>query len=102
MAPPLLWPEVRSVLHVARWRGLLTDADAQRSLEIFERSPIRERKHRRLATHAWAVADELGWMKTYDAEYLALASLTDAPLASRDRRMTRGAARLGIETRRLV
>ena len=96
IAPPLLWPEVRSVLHVARGRGLISGAEAREALEVFDDSPIRERKHPRLGAEVWRIADELGWMKTYDAEYLALASLVGAPLATLDRRMGRAAERLGI------
>lgn len=98
LAPALLWPEVRSALHVARWRGLLTEEDALRALELLDSGVVRERRHRRLGGEAWRIADELGWAKTYDAEYLALASLLRVPLASFDRRMLRAAERLGMET----
>jgi predicted nucleic acid-binding protein len=101
IAPPLLWSEVRSVLHVALGRGLLERPDAQEALEIFESSLIRERKHPRLGAEVWRIADELGWMKTYDAEYLAIASLVGAPIATLDRRMARAAERLGIGTHQL-
>lgn len=98
VAPPLLWPEVRSTLHVARWRGLLEDEDAALALQALDSAPLRERRHRRLGTETWRIADSLGWAKTYDAEYLALASLLNVPLASFDRRMVRAAERLGIQT----
>lgn len=98
VGPALLWPEVRSALHVARWRGLLNDDDARRGLDRLDSAPIRERRHRRLGMEAWKIADELGWAKTYEAEYLALASLLDAPLATLDRRMLRAAERLGLGT----
>ncbi|MGH2698181.1 MAG: type II toxin-antitoxin system VapC family toxin [Actinomycetota bacterium] len=97
-APPLLWPEVRSALHLARWRGLLDDEDASQALEVMKSGALRERRHRRLGAEAWRIADELQWVKTYDAEYLALASLLGVPLASFDRRVLRGAERLGIQT----
>ena len=97
-APPLLWPEVRSTLHVARWRGLLDDEDADKALEVLESGAFLERRHRRLGAEAWRIADELHWAKTYDAEYLALASLLAVPLASFDRRVLRAAERLGIGT----
>ena len=97
-APPLLWPEVRSVLHVARWRGLLDDDDASAALRVLESGALRERRHRRLGDEAWRIADELHWAKTYDAEYLALASVLDVPLASFDRRVLHAAERLGIQT----
>lgn len=97
-APPLLWPEARSALHVARWRGLLTEEDALQALELLDSGVVRERRHRHLGREAWRIADELGWAKTYGAEYLALASLLRVPLASFDRRMLRAAERLGLET----
>lgn len=101
-APPLLWPEVRSALHVARWRGLLADDDASAALEVLESGVLRERRHRRLGAEAWRIADELRWVKTYDAEYLALASLLGVPIASFDRRVLNAAGRLGIQTHTLA
>jgi predicted nucleic acid-binding protein len=97
-APPLLWPEVRSALHVARWRGLLDDEDARRGLGVLESGSVKERRHRRLGPEAWRIADLMRWTKAYDAEYLALASLLRVPIASFDRRMLRAAEHLGIPT----
>jgi predicted nucleic acid-binding protein len=42
------------------------------------------------------VADELGWAKTYDAEYVALAGLLGCRLVTLDRRLRRGADQLGF------
>jgi predicted nucleic acid-binding protein len=95
-APPLLWPEARSALHVARVRGIVSEELAQRSLAALESGQVRERRHRRLGRETWRIADELGWSKTYDAEYLALASLLDAALVTFDGRMQRAAQRLGL------
>lgn len=94
--PPLLWPETRSALHTAKWRGVISEEAARRALSILESGVVRERRHRRLGTEAWRIADELGWAKTYDAEYLALASLLKAPLATLDKQMRRAAERLGL------
>jgi predicted nucleic acid-binding protein len=96
IAPPLLWPEVRSALHVAKWRGLISEAVARRSLELLESSAVKERRHRRLGVEAWRIADQFGWSKSYDAEYLALASLLQAPLLTFDRRVRLAGERLGI------
>lgn len=95
-APPLLWPEVRSALHVAFWRGLLTEEDASEGLRLLESKVFSERRHRRLGEEAWTIADSLGWSKTYDAEYLALAALLRVPIASFDQRVAGAAEHLGI------
>ncbi len=47
-----------------------------------------------LAAAASAVADQLGWAKTYDAEYVALAEREDVALLTVDTRLARGAGRL--------
>ena len=97
VAPPLLWPEVRSALHTALVRGRVSEITAADGMRALESGFVTERRHRRLGSEAWAIADELGWTKTYDAEYLALASVLGAPLATLDRRMARAAERLGLK-----
>jgi predicted nucleic acid-binding protein len=96
VAPPLLWSEARSALHEALWRREIPTEEARTALESLEAAPVRPRSHRRLGTIAWQLADELGWAKTYDAEYLALASLLHCQLVTLDARLHRGAARLGF------
>lgn len=46
---------------------------------------------RAVRREAWRVAEELGWMKTYDAEYVALARLARCRLFTVDARLRRGA-----------
>ncbi len=48
----------------------------------------------RLHERAWTLADELGWAKTYDAEYVALALILDIPLLTLDGRLARGVEHL--------
>ncbi len=101
VAPPLMWSEARSTLHVAVWRGVLEAEEARAAYLALDSGPVLERRHPRLGDVAWEIADELGWAKTYDAEYLALASLLGAPIVTLDRRMARAAGQLSIPTHAL-
>lgn len=102
VAPPLLWSEVRSALHVAVWRGVLGDEQGKSAQAALDSGPVQEWRHHRLGEVAWEMADELGWSKTYDAEYLALASLLSAPIVTLDGRVARAAERLTIPTHALA
>lgn len=95
-APPLMWSEARSTLHEALWRGDVSRADALRTLSALETGPIRPRSFRKLGENAWKLADEFGWAKTHDAEYLALALFLDCRFVTLDARLRRGAERLGF------
>jgi predicted nucleic acid-binding protein len=94
MAPALMWSEARSVLHELTWRGEVGPEDAAATRSRLERCPVRRREHRRLGDEAWRIADELGWAKTYDAEYVGLALLLGCRLVTLDARLRRGADRL--------
>ena len=94
VAPPLLWSESRSALHEALFRRDISEVQALRTLDALDRAPIRARTPRQLGRRVWDLANELGWAKTYDAEYLALAQLLGCRLVTLDARLRRGAARL--------
>jgi predicted nucleic acid-binding protein len=96
IAPPLLWSESRSAIHEAGWRGEITKAEADGAHTQLARLPISRRDHDELGVEAWRIADQLGWARTYDAEYVALASLLRCRLLTTDGRMRRGADRLGF------
>lgn len=93
-APPLMWSEVRSALRQATWRGALTREHALESLERLESAPLEANTYPALGREAWLLAEELGWAKTYDAEYLALARHLGCRLLSADERLRRGADRV--------
>ena len=96
VAPPLLWSETRSVLHEMAWRGEVDRDDVEDARKRLERAPIDRRSPSRLGVEAWRIADELGWAKTYDAEYLALGRLLDCRVVTLDARLRRGADRMGL------
>ncbi len=95
-APPLMWSEARSAIHEALWRRDVSRTHALRTVATLESSPIRARSYRKLGQTAWELSDELGWAKTYDAEYLALAVLLGCRFVTLDGRLRRGADRLGF------
>jgi predicted nucleic acid-binding protein len=95
-APTLMWSEARSVLHERMWRGDIPAEHAQRARARIEQAPVEPKAHPDLADEAWRIAEELGWAKTYDAEYVALASLLGCRLVTVDGRLRRGADRLGF------
>lgn len=96
VAPPLMWSEARSTLHHQVWRGLLSVADGEVMRHRLERSPVSRRSPTRLGEEAWQVADDLGWARTYAAEYVALARLLGCRLVTIDSRLRRGTDRLSF------
>lgn len=91
-----MWSEARSSLHEAVWRGELREDAGLRALGRLESSPVEARTHPDVGPEAWRIADELGFAKTYDAEYVALASLLGCRLVTLDGRLRRGADSLGF------
>lgn len=89
VAPYLMWSEASSVLHELRWRKEIPTELATTALHRLSEAEISPRRPKGLTVEAWRIADLLGWAKTYDAEYLALARIlrcrvltTDAKLKS--------------------
>ena len=96
VAPELMWSETRSTLHELVWRHEVSASDGEAALDALERCAVRRAGQRRLGAEAWRVADELGWAKTYDAEYVALARLLGCRVVTLDSRLRRGAERLNL------
>lgn len=96
VAPPLLWAEARSALHEAAWRGDIERATAERAHDRLLAAPIEPRAPAELGRSAWQLADALGWARTYEAEYVALASLLGCRLVTLDGRLWRRTRTLGF------
>lgn len=96
LAPTLLWSEVRSAVHEAYRRKLISLRQAGEMREAFAALPLQRDEPAALDEEAWRVAEELGWAKTYDAEYVALARIRGCRLVTTDERLRRGAGRLGF------
>jgi predicted nucleic acid-binding protein len=97
VAPPLLWSEARSVLHEMARRGELTSSQARRLRRAIDRAPIADVSHPQLGETAWDVAEQIGLVRTYAAEYVALARLLGCPLVTLDGELVRRASRLAVE-----
>jgi predicted nucleic acid-binding protein len=91
IGPQLVLSEALSALHEGAFRGELTKELARAATERLKVAPVEVVRPEGLAAAAWEIADALGWAKTYDAEYVALARLLDRPLLTVDARLARGA-----------
>lgn len=101
VAPPFAWSEASSVLHESVWRRERTPDAGREALDKLVALHVTPRSPRELRAEAWRIADVLGWAKTYDAEYVALASILGCDLATLDSGLRSGAERVGIRVRLL-
>jgi indolepyruvate ferredoxin oxidoreductase alpha subunit len=88
VAPFLMFSEACSALHEAQWRRELAPDEAAAALARLKAAPVVTRSVS--LEEVWRVAEELGWAKTYDAEYVALARDLRCRLLSLDDRLRRG------------
>jgi predicted nucleic acid-binding protein len=94
VAPPLALSEVTSTISEMAWRGELPRDRVPAALAHLRATSLTITRPDDLPERAWNVASSLGWAKTYDAEYVALAQLLDVPLLTLDGRLARGVERL--------
>ncbi|MBA2792671.1 MAG: type II toxin-antitoxin system VapC family toxin [Thermoleophilaceae bacterium] len=95
-SPPLMWSEARAALRQLWWRGQIGPDEAEVTRQRLESCPVDRVTPDELADEAWKVSVELGWAKTYDAEYVALARILGCRVVTLDARLRRGADRLGL------
>lgn len=92
LAPELLDPEVLAVLRRAVLQGRIEEDRARLALQDLDDWKIDRISHRLLWRDAWKHRNNVS---AYDAFYVALASLSGAPLLTADGPLSR-APRLGI------
>ncbi|MBA2265093.1 MAG: type II toxin-antitoxin system VapC family toxin [Chloroflexi bacterium] len=94
VAPPLLWSEVTAALRQRAFRNEVSSDLAEKTLSTLLESRIERTMPSELYREAYSLAAGLGWAKSYDAEYVALARLLGCPLLTADARLRRGASRV--------
>jgi predicted nucleic acid-binding protein len=91
VAPALVLSESTSVLREMAFRGEIPHEGASAALDALLAAPIEILAPAGHVREALGTAESLGWAKTYDAEYVAVAQRERCPLITRDARLRRGA-----------
>lgn len=91
LAPPVMPSEALSALSEMYYRGEISSDLAEQARPRLQTFPYEVRQPAGLEDLTWQLTRQLGWAKTYDAEYIALARLLDCELVTLDGRLIRGA-----------
>jgi predicted nucleic acid-binding protein len=89
LAPTLLRSQTLSALHEAVHGGEIPPDVALDWLARISAMPIRLLGDAVLRRRAWALAEQLGWAETYDAEYVALTQLQADAFVTLDAELAR-------------
>lgn len=96
IAPWLLWSETPAALSAMVFRAEISRELGQAALGRLNTIDVEPRHPKDLIDEAWRIAEEFGWAKTYDAEYVALAKLLDCRLVTLDGPLWRRTKHLGF------
>lgn len=92
ICPPLAHSEALSVIRRGAWSDLYDDETAHAYLRQLQDLPITVVDDGRTHRRALEIATAMGWARTYDAEYCALAESHAGVLLTCDERLQRGTA----------
>ena len=96
LAPTLIRSQVLAELYARVRRGELDRKTAERRLDHLRALRLRLLGDRVLQSHAWKIADQLGWPDTFMAEYIALTQLQADAFVCMDAALSRAVS--GIVT----
>ena len=91
-APTLLWSEVGSALSQMRLRSDIDEDNVQGALDRLAAATIEAHDSADLIREAVGLARQLGWAKTFDAEYIVLARSLGARFTTMDAKLSRSIA----------
>jgi predicted nucleic acid-binding protein len=94
VAPTLFWSEVASGIRQLEYRREISAAEASDAISQLLDANIEAYPSRHLARDARHLARQLGWAKTYDAEFVALARRLGVGLLTVDARLAATARHL--------
>jgi predicted nucleic acid-binding protein len=94
VAPTLVRSQALAALYQAARRGEISTAEGLRRVRRVNSLKVRFLGDKVLQQRAWAVAEELGWDSTYDAEFVALTQLQADAFVTSSRELARPASRL--------
>ena len=89
LAPTLIRSQTLSLLHEAVANGDMKEEVARDLHERIGKMKMRLLGDAVLRRRAWAIASEMGWASTFDAEYVALTQLQGDALVTLDKALAR-------------
>jgi indolepyruvate ferredoxin oxidoreductase alpha subunit len=97
VAPTLVRSQALSALYQAARRGEISAADGLERVTRINSLKVRFLGDKVLQRTAWRVADQLGWERTFDAEFVALTQLQADAFVTSDPDLARAVSAL-VET----
>ena len=94
VAPTLVRSQALSALYEAYRRGELSAAEGVAQVTRMNSLKVRFLGDKVLQRTAWRVAEQLGWERTYDAEFVALTQLQADAFVTSDRKLARAVSGL--------